>query len=142
MNYKQSILQKLTYQAIHHQDPVGSCATFANEEQVVFTAFNKPCETAITDWDNHCELQVVENMKKYNRPFDLYVTMEPCAKCRKKLNYYAGRGVINTIYTTKIYNKRGNTTLLIDIEQLDVDIDKYLERLGGEVMIHFLRVAN
>jgi len=142
MNYNQSILQHLINKTIHQTDPVGSCATFANEEKVLFTAFNIPHETLITDWDNHCELQVVEHMVKYNRPFDLYITMEPCDKCRKKLNYYAGKGVINKIYTTKIYSKRVTDTLLIKIEQLDINIDKYMERLSGEIMFHFLAVAN
>ena len=82
MNPRLSILQSLVNKTIHQTDPVGSCATFANEQEVIYTAFNIPSTTsAVTDWDSHCELQVVDHMSKYDKPIDLYITLSPCNFC-------------------------------------------------------------
>jgi len=144
MNYKQSILQHLINKTIHQTDPVGSCATFANEEKVVFTAFNIPSTTtAVTDWDNHCELQVVEYMSVYNKPIDLYITLSPCNRCGEKLlERYADTGFINAIYTTNIELIKRKDMSALDIQYLNVNTEAYIKRLEDEVMWQFLQVAS
>jgi|TARA_B100001094_G_scaffold325679_1_gene380442 pyrimidine deaminase RibD-like protein len=144
MNPRLSVLQSLVNKTIHQTDPVGSCATFANEQEVIYTAFNIPSTTsAVTDWDSHCELQVVDHMSKYDKPIDLYITLSPCNRCGTKLlERYADTGFINSIYTTNIELIKRKDISALNIQYLDVNTDAYIKRLQEEVMWQFIQVAS
>lgn len=144
MDYKQTILQTLVNKTINQSDPVGSCATLANQTEVLYTAFNIPSTTtAVTDWDNHCELQVVKYMSVYNKPIDLYITLSPCNRCGEKLlERYADTGFINAIYTTNIELIKRKDMSALDIQYLNVNTEAYIKRLQDEVMWQFLQVAS
>ena len=144
MEHKHSVLQSLVNKTIHQTDPVGSCATFANEKEVIYTAFNIPSTTsAVTDWDNHCELQFVDFMSIYDKPIDLYITLAPCNRCGTKLlEHYADTISINNIYTTNIELIKRKDVSALNIQYLDINTDAYIKRLQDEVMWQFLQVAN